>query len=244
MRGLGLDIIRAFVRSATSDLHVHPEPRPLTVALSRDYGSGGEEIARQLARVLGVRCLDGELLDAIAAETRGDKDALKRVDERVRGVVDQWLYNFFTQQHAEDTAYQIHLIHVLLDIPDHGGGVVVGRGASLILPRGKAFRARITGSLGVCAGRVQRDEGLSHFQAVEKIRRINAERAEFIRSRFGHDPADVSIFDLVVNTDRLEPAQAMELILHGMNLAGFRLPANALALVPMPLRQADFSVAG
>jgi cytidylate kinase len=243
MRAPELNIVQAFVRSAASNrqtpsIHLYP-----TVALSRDYGAGGEDVARLLARALGVRCLDGELIDAIAAETRGDRDAVKRMDERVRTLVDDWLYNFFTQQKVEDMTYLVHLIHVMLDVPEHGGGVIVGRGGALVLPRAQAFRVKISGSLGVCADRVMRDENIGHFQAEEKINRVNKQRADFIRSRFSHDPADMSIYDMVIMTDRFDAEHAMRLILHGMFLAGFELPASALVKIPVR-RIPELSAAG
>jgi len=242
MRTPELDIVRAFVRSASTERFPPSPSRAPTVALSRDYGAGGEEVARKLARILNVRCLDGELIDAIAAETHSDKAALKRLDERVRNIVDEWLYNFFTQQKLEDITYLVHLIHVMLDVPEHGGGVIVGRGGALVLPRSAAFRVKIAGSLGVCADRVMRDEGLGHFQAEEKIKRINEQRMEFIRSRFSHDPSDVSVYDMVLVTDRLEVDQAVRLILNGMFQVGFNLPETALSKIPLRHAPATFAM--
>jgi cytidylate kinase len=232
-RTYGLDLVRAFVRSAATDVHpIVPHVAP-TVTVSRDAGSGGEKIARLLASQLDVRCLDGELLDSIAAEIHGDKNALARVDERVRTVSGQVLYNFFTQQSADATIYQLHLIHILLDVPDHGGGVIVGRGAHLVIPQRRAFRVRICGSASVCADRLQEQEGLSHESARDTVQEINRERADFIRERYGHDPADLSAFDLVVNTDRLEQQAAVRIILYAMHLAGFKLPGKALSHVSL-----------
>lgn len=236
MRAPEINIVQAFVRSAASSVHtpqIHLYP---TVALSRDYGAGGEEVARMLAQALGVRCLDGELIDAIAADARDNREAVKSMDERVRSLVDDWLYNFFTQQKVDEMSYLVHLIHVMLDVPEHGGGVIVGRGGALVLPRAQAFRVKICGSLGACAERVMREENIGRLQAEEKIKAINTERAEFIRSRFTHDPTDLTIYDLVIVTDRLNTEQAMRLILHGMFLAGFELPASAL--VKLPVRRA------
>ena len=47
------------------------------VTISREYGSGGSIIARQVAEALGIPCYDAELIEKIAAESGYDVDFIK-----------------------------------------------------------------------------------------------------------------------------------------------------------------------
>ena len=53
----------------------------LIVTVSREFASGGREIAKILAERLGIAYYDRNLLDAIAAERLGDVEKLRKFDE-------------------------------------------------------------------------------------------------------------------------------------------------------------------
>src|SRR5260221_10803549 len=59
--------------------------RVITVA--REFGSGGAEIARQLAERLGWNLLDNALVQQVAQSAEIDPELARRLDERV----DTWL---------------------------------------------------------------------------------------------------------------------------------------------------------
>ena len=48
-------------------------PAPATtnrvIAISREFGSGGRSIGKQVAAKLGIPCYDSEIIDKISAET-------------------------------------------------------------------------------------------------------------------------------------------------------------------------------
>ena len=206
--------------------HTHTLPQGCVVALSRDSGCGGEEVAPLLAQRLRVRCFDKELLDAVVRETHQDRETLERLDDRASGKMEAWIYSALLGRNASPDDYWRSMSRVILNLAEHGG-VIVGRGAHLILARRRAFRVRLTGSLDICAERVAKKEGLALEEARKRVAAANAERHACILTHFHRAISDASTFDLVINTDRLEnPAAVVEIILLAMRQAGFDVPAE------------------
>lgn len=202
----------------------HILPQGCVVALSRDCGCGGEELAQLLAQKLHVRCFDKELLDAVVRETHQDREAMERLDERASGKMESWVYSALLGRNASPEDYWRSMSRVILNLAEHGG-VIVGRGAHLVLARRRAFRVRVTGSLDVCAERLANKEGIPFEEARKRVAGTNAERHACLQTHFHHSLSDASTYDLVINTDRLECAAAVEIILFAMRQAGFAVPA-------------------
>ena len=56
--------------------------KQLIISISREYGSGGHEIARKLADRLGLSFYDRSMLDEIAAGMNADADEFQKYDEK------------------------------------------------------------------------------------------------------------------------------------------------------------------
>lgn len=199
-----------------------PPPKPV-VALSRDYGAGGEETASLLADYLGVKRFDQEILDAVAKNLGTDPHLLKHLDERVSSMWDSWLRNLVGGRDIYKTNYRRHLFSVVLGIAC-AGGVILGRGAHLILATRKAFRVRITGSVKMCAQRIADSQGVTVEEARRKVDEVNRERERFIWDMYGHHLSNATDFDLIINTDRYgDFAQVARLIVMAMEYTGFEI---------------------
>ncbi len=203
-------------------------PGPM-VTVARDCGANGDEIARMLAERLGVRCIDRELLDAIAKDAKVDRHLMERLDERISSVLEDWSYSVIWGKDAMRKDYLRHLKNVVVGISLQGG-VVVGRGANYILHRTNTFRVRVTGSAARCAERVARESGIELEVAEKVVLATNTERRKFIRQTFDRDWNDPTWYDMTLNTDRFQAAQCVGLIVAAMAAAGITLPAKAMAV--------------
>lgn len=185
--------------------------RPV-LTISRDYGSGGGDIARLLAERLNVECYDKEILDAITERAGADRQLLERLDDKVGEELGVWLYSLVTGQRATRADYVNFLFKVILGIGAQGG-VILGRGGHLILAdKKKVLRVRITGSPDRCAERVAEKEGMTLKAAKDRLLEVRQERGRFIWEVFHKRLNDPSTFDLVINTDRfnsIEPLMAI-----------------------------------
>ena len=204
------------------------EVRPCVVTVSRSFGALGKEVAQLLADTLETRCCDRSILQEVARRAELDEELVKVLDEHVSNFDQHWWQKLLNRKDTfsrED--YYHHLVKVVLSI-SRTGGVIVGRGANIILGSEQAFRVRITGSLAPCAERIAGREHIEPAVAQKRVVDKNRERAAYILNLYNADVNDTSLYDLVINSDRYNPAQMVELILVAMRNAGQSLPAAVL----------------
>lgn len=192
------------------------------VTVSRGYGALGKETAQALADILGVRCCDRMILQEVARRADVDVELVRRLDERIKNIGSDWWRTLFSSKSYSKERYLHHLVKVVLNISTKGG-VIVGRGAHLILGPGRCFRVRIVGSLKNCAGRISVREGIDIETAARRVEQVDRERAEYLNELYGVHAGDSSNFDLVLNTDRFTVNEVVALILDAMQQAGYEL---------------------
>ena len=201
-------------------------PAPPLVTVSRAFGARGSETAALLAERLQVRLYDRELLTAVVETTKSDPTLLERLDEKTNSLVSNFLHAFFLRNNPTADDFYHSMIKVILGISHTGGGVIVGRGAHLLLPRRKAFRVRLDGSLSVCAQRVSERLHVSLGQAERLAQQTNRERTGFVKHVYKRFTTAKTYYDLLINTDLYTPEQLVEIIIFSMERAGFNLPKS------------------
>jgi cytidylate kinase len=105
----------------------------------------------------------------------------------------------------------------ILQLAHVGRVVIAGRAAYLItrsLPGG--FHVKLAASAEVRIERMMRLLNLDAAAATAHIWKTDRARRRFVRTRFGRDPDDVHLYDLVINTDRMTPGAAARIILEGL----------------------------
>ncbi len=199
--------------------------RSNVVTISRSYGSLGKQVAKALADRLLLNTCDRNILEQVARQADVDIELVKRLDENViRTGFEPWKA-FISGQSLSAERYQNHLVSVIMNI-SRTGGVIVGRGANLILGPEKAFRVRIIGSLATCASRVAERKQISMEEARKRVLTINSQRDEYLKKLYAVDIADCSVYDLIINSDRFSVDQMVNLILDGMQQVGYEIPSN------------------
>jgi len=172
------------------------------VAISRQAGAGGSEIARLVGQQLGWPVWDKNLLERIAERYRLDRAMLELVDE----TESSWLYDvlgtWMDCRIVSHDRYVSYLTRVILAVTRQHHCVLVGRGAQFLLPPDKGLAVRIIAPMEVRAQRVMQQMGLSASQARRYIEETDRGRREFVRRFFHRDIDDPNLYDLVINTAR------------------------------------------
>lgn len=216
----GAELAKQRKRNESESEYSHTHA-PLVISVSRGFGSNGKVVAKALGERLDLCVFDNTILSKIAERAHVDVELVKRLDENIKqGGFEPWRA-FLQGESLSAKQYQRYLESVVLNLA-YQGGIIVGRGANLILGPEKAFRLRIVGSLDKCAERVAKRDNIDLVTAKDRVRLIDRQRDEFIRKNFGVDINDNSFYDLVINSDRYQVPQLVELIICGLEQAGLK----------------------
>ncbi|MEO5347784.1 MAG: response regulator [Magnetococcus sp. YQC-9] len=213
---------------------------PIVVSVSRNFGSNGGKISELLAERLGVTCYGHSMIDEMMSKTQTTKKLMMLMDEKLPRAIDSFLYSLFVKPDNSVAGYYKNLIKTVLNISKLGG-VIVGRGARLILAHDPlVFRVSIEGSRDVCIKRVAEREGITQDAAKRKIIDTEKERSRFMKGLFKRYPNTRTYYDLELNSDRIDPVHAVDIIVHAMERMGYITAEQANApqhrAVPIEVR--------
>lgn len=179
------------------------EARRPVVTVSRQHGAGGDAVARTLAQELGLDVFDREIIQQIADSTHLSERVVSSLDDKAKELLTDWLSAIATRSYLSPLEYRYHLTRIVGAVAHHGGAVIVGRGAHLILGEGEALRVLVVAPLEVRVRSVMEREGLTERDARQRIVVVEADRKAFLMKHFHADFTDPTRFDLIVNTAAL-----------------------------------------
>ena len=166
------------------------------VAMSETMGSLGEEIGRELGRLLSYEFADREII-AKAAEQFGESvlDLAHITEEKPT----LWERVSDTKRH-----YLGAVEAVLLEMAARDNVILSGRGSTILLAQiPHVLRVRITAPAPTRARRLEHHMGLTPEAATDLVEQTDRERAARIRFLYRIDWADPLLYDLVLSTERL-----------------------------------------
>lgn len=186
------------------------------ITISRQPGSGGEQITELLRQWLEWPVWDKEILDVLASQSHlgYQKKMFEAVDEKIQDEIESLVS--LTLGHIDKNAYLYLLPKAIFLIAQHDA-IIIGRGAHLLLS--ESLKVRIKASFSVRVENVMRMEGITSQEAQEKIRAVDQEREAFTRElcRRLKKPYTESKnhlhYDLEISTDTIRAEEAALLIL-------------------------------
>lgn len=232
------------------------------ITISREYGSGGGEIAARLAERLGWRLVDHEVVTQIAQRLGIEEEDAEAHDE----YAESWILQFLSTMRTvgpmvalpshllfppDDEAYARALREVVLSAVQASPSVIVGRGSQVILhDRRDTLHVRIVAPLALRVAYVSQRENLSVAVAQQRILQRDQERRRYLFITHSRTPDDAHLYDLILNTSVLDLDSCAGLIQRALEAKATRLtiPADALgpgaSLPPYPERPVDFATPG
>lgn len=182
------------------------------LTVSRQHGAGGGEVVRTLAQDLGLDVFDREILHQIAESTHLSEKVVSTLDDKARELLTEWLSGMASHNYLSSVEYRYQLTRVVGAVAHHGGAIIVGRGAHLILARGEALRVLVVAPLPARIATLMQRDGITERDARRQIQTVEADRKAFLTKHFHADFADPTQFDLVVNTALLGVANSCAVI--------------------------------
>ena len=101
-------------------------------------------------------------------------------------------------------------IHRLL--ADGGGGVILGRGAAVVLGKDRGFHVRLDGPADRRVVQGAAIEGISEEQARDRLCTADKARTAYVRRLYRRDPADASLYHLMLDSTAIPLDTVIELI--------------------------------
>ncbi len=164
------------------------------VAISREMGSGGYEVAAAVAKALGFEYVDREIL--LHAARVHDVS-----EEKITDVADRHL-SLWERFDEEKRRYLTFIEAAYYAFAEKGNLVTAGRGGPFFLRNvSHALRVRIMAPFDVRVRRVIAREKLDHKAATAKVRNYDRELAGRIDYLFGLDWTLAENYELVINTE-------------------------------------------
>jgi cytidylate kinase len=205
-------------------------PASLTVAVSREAGARGATIARRVGRKLGWQVYNQELLDYIAHEAPVFEGVTGGLLPEARAWCEERLHEVMRDNDFTGHPELIDQARLLLALAVQGNVVLVGRGAGLLVPPSTTLHVRVVAPLDDRIAYMSQWLRLTVEEAAEQVRLRDQRRAEFFRTHYRREPADIYQYDLVLNSSLLGEELCVELIVQAARakLAALGPAADAL----------------
>jgi cytidylate kinase len=175
------------------------------ITISRQLGSLGCEIAHAVKDQLGYRIVWRELINQAALKACAPEMAL--------AVIDELGFLGLSPSSKNTRAYIEAVKHVVLELADEGKVVIVGRAGQAILHRRPdILHVRIIAPVELRAQRIAQRQSISIEGASAQVVASDRSRRSFLKRFYKLDWDQPSLYDLIINTERIGPASAAGLI--------------------------------
>jgi cytidylate kinase len=169
-------------------------------------GTGAELVAAIVARKARLELFDDSRLHEEAIKMGIRAEDLKGLDEKAPSFFDSLRYN--------PELYLDILESVVFEVSRGGNGVIVGHGSQALLREfGCAMHVLIHASEAYRIQQLMEKHSLSKKAAEKMIQKKDDEKTGFFRFAFRMEWNDPSLYDLVINTEKLGADSAAKLVL-------------------------------
>lgn len=205
---------------------------PFVITVGRQFGSGGRELGKALARELGISYYDKELLVEAARRAGVDPAYFESRDERFPNFF-HGLFSFsmgvtpmcyYTGAGAitDDGLYKA-VSDFLLQKSKEESFVVVGRSADYILrDHPRTANIFVHAPMEECVRRItSREDALTPEKAEQLARRTNKWRADYYNFFTDKEWGHASGYDLTINSSLLPMADNVALVKEFLRRRGF-----------------------
>jgi hypothetical protein len=196
-------------------------PGRRVICISRARGALGEEVGELVAKRLGLRYVDEEIVARAAARENVDPDLIADAERR-KSLVTRILESFalggapgyVTPHELLETDHYRELIRdTLVETARQGNCVIVAHAASFALPPGsEVLRVLVTASPELRARRLAEAGATGDEEPAKVVRQSDENRADYLRRFYDVDEELPTHYDVVVNTDTLTAEQAAEIV--------------------------------
>lgn len=194
------------------------------ITVSREYGSGGKAIAKEVAERLGYKFYDDEIVDEVVKESGLAREIVEKYDEYATHK-NSFLYSVAVNAGGDNVnglsfanRVQIAQINIIRRIADDGNCVIVGRGADYILrEREDCFNVFVKADVKFRSERIISLYGETDVKIEERIRDKDTRRRVFYRAFTMREWGDISNYHLVLDSGEIGLEKCVDIICSVIN---------------------------
>jgi cytidylate kinase len=180
------------------------------LAVSREYGSGGRDIGRLVAKHLGYEFVDKQRLFQ-------DLDKSGARWGRVSRELDEVCPTLWERHDWQYRGYVALMESLIFDYAARDKVVIIGRGGFFLLREVPfCLTVRLVAPLDVRLERILVRESLDRDAAQQLMSRVDNDRACYLKANYGIDWRAEDLYDLVLNTGHLSYEQVADLLVQGL----------------------------
>lgn len=179
----------------------------MIITIDRKYGSGGRMVGEKLAKLLGYRFYDRELLKIAARESGMHEDVVSHFDERPAGSLLYSTFLYATMPVTDALPLNQKLAFAQFDVirrvAQDGDCVIVGRCADYVLQeRDDCFNVFVTASNEVRRERLVKYYGIPKELTDKTIKKEDKMRSEYYNFFTQRKWGDATNYHMTVDTGR------------------------------------------
>ena len=202
------------------------QSKSFVITISRQLGSGGAYIGRQLAKSLNVFFVDREIISQAAKKLSTLEDKLESREEKKLSFWHSFMnatpqgggvYMAPVSPILEFTDNELFAVQsdIIKQIANEGSAVIIGRCGSYVLQQHpNHFSIFLHANKEFRINRIQKLYQLTEENAGKMIEKSDKERASYCKTFTGKEWSDARNYDLSINTGKLGIDKTTEFILN------------------------------
>lgn len=207
------------------------------VTFARGFGTGGKQIASNLAKELGVHCYENRILTLASQMSGLDEKLFQEVNEKVRdhgglsaflqGLPKARSYIARNEKFVSDDKLFEYQSEIIRNLADHETCVIVGKCADYVLKdRPNVVSIYIEAPRAFCVQRTIENMGVTPEVAHATIERTDQFRADYYKyythGNYWTNPIN---YDMTLNSEKVGVDNCVKLIKQYLVIKGF-IPAE------------------
>src|SRR6266540_1113404 len=183
---------------------------PPVITITRQYASGGSDIARLVASQLEWTVIDNEFVDEVARRAGLPAEEVAQREERAPGLLERLARTLAVASTAvprveQDEATIVQMTErVIAEAAAHGRIVLVGRGAQAVLARRPdALHVYVVAPKPWRMTLAVERLGVDPADVERVVEETDRRRDHYVTAHYGRHRQDMVNYDLVVNAEKL-----------------------------------------
>jgi cytidylate kinase len=195
------------------------------ITISRQFGTGGHEIGTELARRLGVKLLDKQILNEVASRMEAVEDAVEKIEARnplwrddftnfYRTYMAQAEYNGLEQEQTSRKLFKAQA-DAIRRIANEESCIIIGRcGFDIFADHPNALKIFIHSTMDVRKRRIAEKYDISESDAAAMIVDNDYSRELYTKTFTGRDWKDATNYDISLDVRKFGVNGAVDFLMH------------------------------